>query len=451
MDGKSILLAVVGEGVYRVPAQGGTPLLIIENEHIEYLSFLPEPNGEELLLYASGVRKDSEIHEVVVHSLTTGVRTVVATVEFPTPEPVYSPTGHVLYRAPGMGLSYLQAMPFSLDSLEVTGDPFVLARGAEDPRVSTDGTLVYLTPRISRHQLVWLDRTGRKLGNVGEPHSLIRPQNWRTESMRFPTLSPDGRLAAVTLISEEGPAIWIQEMDRPVRTRLTPDSEEAIFATWSSSGERLTFSSRGSGQWDILSKLADGSGDTETLVASALDEGDPDWSTDGKYMVFVRIDPVKGRDIWYLRKSGEGVELTRFLQTPFSEGTPKFSHDGRFVVYTSDQSGRPEVYVRPFPAGTGRWQVSIGGGTQPRWGSNDGEIFYVQEDTLISAQVATQSAFSLGPQTRLFRSEGLRSPDAPQYDVAPDGDRFLLIEPAGRNEQRSITVVLNAFATMPGQ
>ncbi|MCP5117854.1 MAG: hypothetical protein GY953_44105 [bacterium] len=175
-----------------------------------------------------------------------------------------------------------------------------------------------------------------------------------------------------------------------------------------------------------------------------------DWSADEQYLLYSQVDAEGGRDLWYLnRTTGEaGYESSPFLRTPFNEEAAKFSPDGRFVVYVSDESRRYEVFIRSFPRGDYKWQVSIGGGSQPRWSKDGREIFFVHGDTLMVVPVSTAPNFQLGPPAELFRSTGFRSSRtyAPQYDVSASGDRFVTIEAAGEVAAPVIRVIQNWYS-----
>jgi Tol biopolymer transport system component len=175
-----------------------------------------------------------------------------------------------------------------------------------------------------------------------------------------------------------------------------------------------------------------------------------DWSSDQRFLLFSRADPDRGRDLWYLRRDEkkESYEAVPFLRSEFSEEAAKFSPDGKFVVYVSDESRRYEVYVRPFPDGDRKWQVSSRGGTQPRWSRDGTEIFYVEGDSLMAVRVKTRPTFSPGSMERLFQSAGFRAlrTYAPQYDVASDGQHFVTLEMAGEPSSPVIQVVQNWYA-----
>ena len=186
------------------------------------------------------------------------------------------------------------------------------------------------------------------------------------------------------------------------------------------------------------------------LVGGPLDDDYPDWSPDGNYMVYeVSGDPKNKRDIRYLKRKtdGGGFEEAVFLATPRQEGAAKFSPDGRFVAYCSDESGRFEVYVRPFPEGAGKWQVSTNGGTQPRWSRDGKELFYVEGSILMAVPLKTAPSFSVSTPARLFEDARLNGLLHPNYDVSKEGQRFLLAEIVGdqADSPRSIHIVQNWF------
>ena len=189
---------------------------------------------------------------------------------------------------------------------------------------------------------------------------------------------------------------------------------------------------------------ADGSGEAEKLLATADRDLASDWSSDGRYILFERTDSETSLDIWYLeRKQGGGWEPKPLLRTPFSERQAKLSPDGRFVAYSSNESGRSEIYVRPFPEG-GAVIVSGNGGETARWSRDGRELFYVEgRVTLVSVPIITGSTFSVGSPTTLFDHPSLARRWSPQYDTV-DAERFLLAEPL-EEAQAQIRVVLNWY------
>jgi Tol biopolymer transport system component len=192
-------------------------------------------------------------------------------------------------------------------------------------------------------------------------------------------------------------------------------------------------------------QLADGSGGLELLTSGAYTRVPMSFSQDGQLLAFVEIDPTTGYDIWVLRLSDRKAHP--FLRTPFNEGVPRFSPDGRWLAYISDESGRYEVYVQPYPGPGGKWPISTEGGTEPVWNPNGRELFYRSGDKMMAVDITTQPGFGAGKPRMLF--EGPYEPSwatNPNYDVSADGQRFLMVK-ASEQEQAStqINVVQNWF------
>ena len=293
--------------------------------------------------------------------------------------PVYSPSGHILFQrsaAPG-----LWTAPFSLETLNLTGEPFAVNPEGSFPSVAGDGTLVYREGSGAEHyKLLSRGPGGDELEEIGRIDGVIAGIS----------LSPDGQLAALEARVEGNLDIWVQDRVRGVNTRLTFTEGHEGVPVWSPSGNDIAFfSRRRGGNADIYVKSADGSGEAQAVVSTPLDEWPSDWSPDGDYLLYQTRESETRLDVWYSKLNGEnsGEEKVPFLQTPFDEKAAQFSPDGRFVAYSSNESGRFEIYVRPFPEGTGKWQVSRNGGNHPRWAKDGGELFYVSGDKLISVPV----------------------------------------------------------------
>ncbi len=170
------------------------------------------------------------------------------------------------------------------------------------------------------------------------------------------------------------------------------------------------------------------------------------WSPDGQLLAFVEVNPTTGYDIWVLRLSDRKAQP--FLRTPFNESVPRFSPDGRWLAYISNESGRYEIYVQPYPGPGGKWQISTEGGTEPIWNPNGRELFYRSGDKMMAVDIATQPSFTAGKPRVLFEGRYELSPaTTPNYDVSPDGQRFLMLKPAEASEAAptQINVVLNWF------
>ena len=440
-DGDSIVFSSDNPPkLYEVPARGGTPKLLFEPEKSEigpgatHPHFLPIEAASRSVLFAKGSPTNMEI---VLKNLESGERLSLGTGSYPW----YSSTGHIVYQT-DFREGGLWALPFSTTTLRPTGEAFPIAQDVGFPSIADDGTLVYADYASGGglRQLIWTDREGKKLGEIGQPQ----------ESIDYPDLSPDERHVVVSASEGGNDDIWIHETDRPIKTQFTFDPAREENAAWTPSGKEITFTSRQSGNRDLWTKPADGSGEAEVLVGTAVHEYTPEWSLDGRYLIYNSRQPETQRDLAYhqRQKNGSLGEAVMFLQTEFDEAAPKFSPDSRFVVYTSTESERFEVYVRSFPDGTGKRRISTGGGTQPRWSRDGKEIFYVEQDTLMAVSVTTTPSFSTESPQVLFDHPGLLTGVGvdPRYDAANDGRRFVVRETLQGDKPISIHVVQNWYA-----
>ncbi len=408
-----------------------------------YPHFLPD--GQTLLFVVWKAGEGGQEQEIVARSGESR-KTVISMPGNDIRWPTYSPSGHILYTRTGPN-PVIWALPFSLASLTATGDPFPVAEGGRYPSVFSDGTLVYESVgSAGSYQLAWVDREGKVEKTIGQPQ----------EAMRRPALSPDGRRVAVTGTEDGNQDIWIHDVERGTKTRLTFDPAPDTSPVWSPSGDRVAFNSgreRNAALGDIFVKASDGSGEEQPLVAGPLPEGVPDWSPDGRYLIYRVIDPSSDTDWdqWYVALTGDG-KPTPFLNTRFRETESQFSPDSRYVAYMSNESGRFEIYVKPFPSGEGKWQVSVNGGRNPKWSRQSGELFYVEDNTLMAVKVRTSPTFEASTPQKLFDGEeiGMRfdtySPTSNMYDVAADGQHFVVVRPVGTRGQTYLTIVENWFA-----
>jgi Tol biopolymer transport system component/DNA-binding winged helix-turn-helix (wHTH) protein len=435
-DGNTIVFASGGPGaLYEVPATGGVSKVIVAQDAIKLFSaaselvskalypqnlhFLPKYAGRRLMVFEFGAN-------LLSRDLDTGRAEILG----PGRLPVYSPTGHLVFQSTTAPQD-LWAQPFSLDTLKTTGPAFAIVRKGSDPSVARDGTLVYADPPSER--LVWVNRQGQQVGEVGP----------RVVGAAFPSISPDGQRVAVEARESDNLDVWVYDLARGSRARLSFDPATEILPVWSPDGEQVAYSSWRSGNTDIFVRRSDGGAEEKTLVATPAHERVSDWSRDGKQILYSREDPKTGWDLWYLTSNGTGGWVaSAFLQKRFRERAPKFSPDGRYVAYLSDESGRDELYVRPFPQGEQQWVVSRNGATQPRWGRNGRQLFYVEAGTLMEVPVHTMPEFWTGAPVPLFAHTGFAHTLDPNYDVSADGERFLI---PGRSD-RLIHVVQNWFA-----
>jgi len=329
--------------------------------------------------------------------------------------PIYSPTGHILF-VRQTGNTGLWAVPFSLASLETTGDPFLVDREATLPSVSSDGSLLYAwKTQIINKRLVWLDRQGKVAGTLGPV----------MEDVQSPALSPDGRRVAV-MAKENGTwAIWILDVEGESRMRLTFSAQKDWDPAWSRDGRFVIY-------WDgktraISQKPADGTGEMQRLVKKDFgDSGLPAISPDGKTMLFWTRNPETKGDLSVMPLDGDG-EVKPFVATPAIEDEPRISPDGGYAAYVSDESGRRELYLTRFPSAEGKWQISTGGATDPRWDPRGGRLYFLQGVDLMEVEFSTLPAVKFGAPRKLFTVEGIEPSSywVYRFVVSPDGQRFL--------------------------
>jgi hypothetical protein len=355
--------------------------------------------------------------------------------------------GHLLFHRAGL----LLAQPFDTSSLKTTGEPFPVLEQIQYEitssrgifAVSENGVLIYQPGTgVNSFQLTWLDRTGKLLSVLGDQANYFTPS---------PALSPDGKRVAVqmptTIGTGDSSDIWLFEVNRNLPTRFTfnPASERAPL--WSPDGSRIIFGSTRKGVVDIYQKAANGTGDEELLLESGFDKYPMSWSRDGRFILYQEIAPRVGGDLWVLPLEGDRKPFL-FLQTQFDELAPAFSPDGRWVAYNSNESGRNEIYVAPFPGPGGKRQVSSAGGMFPRWRGNGREIFFLAPNNrLMTVEVnGDATAFEVGATRPLFEAR-LTGPGY-FYDVMPDGQRFLVNRAIEDKGPSAMIVVHNWIADL---
>jgi serine/threonine-protein kinase len=339
--------------------------------------------------------------------------------------------GHIVYTLDDV----LFAVPFDLDTLEVVGGPVAMVEGVRAPppqfAVSASGLLAFVPGNVEggERRLVWVDRQGT-----------VEPIPAPPRRYDDPRISQDGQRIVV---QTEGPDsdVWIYDIARDTLRRVTFEGNGDT-PLWTPDGKRVTFAKRGGGRTSLSWKASDGSGAEELLRESEYVEYPLSWSPDGRFLAFHSEQPTTGFDIWILPMEEER-EAQPFLQTRFQERHAVFSPDGDWLAYVSDESGQDEVYVQPFPGPGEKWLISNEGGTEPVW-SASGELFFRSVNKIMAVEITTQPSFSPGKPTLLFESRFL-SPGVSRsdYDVTPDGQRFLMME----NEETGskINIVLTWF------
>ena len=418
----------------QVSDAGGTPRPLAHLEKGEtdhaWPEFLP---GSKAVLFVAQFSGATD--QVVAQSIATGERRVLLSGR----QPRFAASGHLIY-AQG---DTLMAVPFDSQRLEIKGTPVPVAEGVAQAEsygsslytICNAGSLVYISggSQASQRRMVWVSRNG------AEQPLLAPPQAYQ-----YVRLSPDGRRVAVELDNQ----IWLYDLTRDTLTRFTFDGSVNQSPVWAPDGKRVVFySNKAGGSFNLWWQLADGSGGLERLTSGDYPDIAKSFSPDGQILAYHKNSPKTQKDIWVLRMSDHKAQP--FLETPFNEGGPTFSPDGHWLAYVSNESGRPEVYVQPYPGPGGKWQISTEGGTEPAWNRNGRELFYRSGNKMMVLDVATQPSFSAGKPRVLFEGQYFTS-DWPlvstAYDVSADGQRFLMVK---RTEQAAsatqINVVLNWF------
>jgi Tol biopolymer transport system component len=445
----------VGSPLKQVPDEGGTPQLLTRLKKGEVNQRWPEflPDGKAVLFTGAPTNASWTNSEVAAQSVGTGERrNLIQRATLPR----YAASGHLVYAQAGS----LMAVPFDPRRLAITGVAVPVVEGvlqspwsgAAQYSLSATGSLVYIPGGVQADQrrLVWVTRNGAE-----------QPVAAPTRAYVYPRLSPDGHRLGVA-ITEEETQVWLYDFSRETLTRLTFGGSVNQNSVWTPDGKWIATQSNREGPMNIFWQRADGSGGLEHLITSEYNNFPMSFSPDGQLLAFAEVNPTTGYDIWVLRlgdtsqgsvqvPSPGSAQVRRaepFLRTPFNESTPRFSPDGRWLAYISDESGRFEIYVQPYPGPGGKWQISTEGGAEPAWNPNGRELFYRSGDKMMAVDIATQPSFSAGKPRMLF--EGGYSPaygTSTNYDVSPDGQRFLMIKPneAGEAAPTQINVVLNWF------
>jgi Tol biopolymer transport system component len=339
----------------------------------------------------------------------------------------------------------LMAQPFNAQRLEITGAPVPIAEhvaysaGTNRPifSASENGTLVYQTGNAQGGwRLLWIGRDGKEAGSVGGLDRYLDPE-----------LSPDGKRLAVALYSDQGTSnVWIFDLLRGTKTRLTFGSSRQKHPVWTPEGKTIFYNSNDKGSFHIYAKAADGSG-TEQAVLETTDVSEyaEDFSPDQRFLVYIRAanDRRTGLDIWALPLFGERKPFP-IVQTPFNDVEPRVSPDGKWLAYQSNESGRDEIYITAFPGGGVKWQISTSGGFVPRWRRDGKELFFFDDGDNLMAVDISASGKTLQPGTlhALFHGRAVQGAIGP-YAVSSDGKKFLVNSGDAQEESQPLTMVQN--------
>jgi serine/threonine protein kinase len=421
----------VRSGLSKVSAAGGepSPVTTLDSSRQENTHRFPQflPDGRHFLYFARSIqRENSAIY--------------VSSIDQPQAKRIISTDTGVAY-APGYLLftreTALMAQAFDVASLALTGAPFSVAEQVGHRRtnnesyfsVSETGVLVYQSGDAGKSQLVWFDRSGKQLGAPGPPGEYL-----------FPTLSPDEKRVAIGRTDPQTSTfdIWLVDLARGIPSRFTFGLASDVYPVWSPDGSRIVFGSNRDGAWSLYQKSSSGAGSEEAILKSSDQTWPSDWSLDGRFILYTHTIPDTQGDLWVIPLFGDRQPIP-FFQTKFNERNGVFSPDGKWIAYQSDDSGSYQVWVQSFPAGS-KWQVSIEGGTWPRFRRDGKELFYLAANgKLIAVEVkANTSGLEFSAPKPLFDTH-----TTDRYAVTADGQRFLLTTPVEESTSAPITVILN--------
>ncbi len=420
------------EVINRVSESGGapTPATTLDTSRAEIAHLWPQflPDGKHFLffsletvpgggaIYAASL--DSKERKLILNNLT---------------DAVYASPGYLLFIRQGT----LMAQPFDADRLQLVGEAVPVAEGVQTIQitgraaftVSENGVLAYRggggTVPLT---LTWVSRNGTEQHLAAPAHNYV-----------IPRLSPDGQRLAVG-IEEADAQVWIYDLSRDALTRLTFEGTGNVDPVWTPDGKRIVF--KGSKN-RLFWQSSDGSGAAEELTSSEMSSNNVPggWSPDGQELALTQDGAP--RKIWILPLKDRKPYL--FVDTRTYETSPRFSPDGRWIAYSSNESGRYEIYVRPYPGPGGKWQISTEGGTEPVWNPKGHELFYRQGQKMFAVDYSAEPTFSAGKPKVLFEGPYVQTPRSfPDYDVSPDGQRFLMLKAPEQGQAPSpINVVLN--------
>jgi serine/threonine-protein kinase len=433
-DDKIVFATAGRNGLLRVSAAGGEPTVVttIDAASGQANQFFPSilPGGRAILFTIAGGTTDT--NQVAVLDLASGQRTILVR---GGSQAEYVEPGYLVYAVAGA----LRAVRFNPATRTIGSDPVpvveqvrTLPTGAAEFSVSRQGTLVYVpgSATAARRSLVWVTRQGQETAITAPPRAYV-----------FPRLSPDGTRVALD-IRDQDHDIWIADLARQTLTRLTDAPASDIYPVWTPDGQRIIFASARAGKLNVFWQAADNTGPVERLTTSPNPHFPISIAPDGtRLIVDESVPPASGRELRVLRMPrrpetdtlSPPVDLRRtepLMRTKFNGMNGEVSPDGHWLAYQSNDSGRNEIFVRPFPnVDDGHWTISTNGGTRPVWERSGKELFYLDgTNALTAVSVRTTPIFSFDTPTKLLEGRYYANEDGRSYDVSPDGQRFLMIK-----------------------
>ncbi len=443
-DGVILFAPTNGGPLFKVLAAGGepTPVTALDSSRQDASHRWPFflPDGYHFLYYVSSALEEKR--GIYVGSLKAGETQFLLKT---STQAMYSPSrnekgGYLLFVREGT----LMAQRFDDQGLKTLGDAFPIVEkvalrtsfNTADFSISENGTLAYQSGGAISNHLVWFNRTGKQLGAIAAE-----------VSYQYPNLSPDERRVVAEGEDQSGALnIWLIDLARVISTRFTffPTS----IPIWSPDGSKIVYTTQSGGAEVLYQKTSSGAGKDEELYRSPdLHKHPTDWSRDGKFILYdnLSLNSRTRYDLYVLSLTGDRKPIP-YLQSPFEERQGQFSPDGKLVAYVSDESGKFEIYVQPFPATGAKWQISRDGGVMPRWRKDGKELYFIAPDKkLMAVQVKPAPTFEYGLPQPLFetRSINLSFNVGIEYAVTGDGQRFLVSMPVTGAASAPMTVVLN--------
>ena len=449
-DGTIVAACEYTGGLWRVSAQGGVPEQITElDQEAEEIShrlphLIPGANAVLFTVLRQSLMADFRNRDVIVQSLETGERKILIK---EGADARYVLPGYLVFVREGT----LWAVPFDRDSLAVTGPEFPvldgvsqalytntgpLETGAAQFAVSNSGSLAYIGGAVvpeRKKEVVWVDRNNGEVEPIG-----IEPAQYHTVRV-----SPDSSTVALDT-SYKRPQVWTYDLERHAQIIQTPEGRNST-PIWSPDGATLVFGSEQRGTHNLFSKVVDGDDDPQRLSPSPRTQYVGSWSPDGTKLAFTQVTPGSqhGHDIWILSMDGSGFAEPFLENSKFQEMSPEFSPNGRWLAYTSGESGPDEVYVQRYPQKGGKVTISNAGGESPVWSGRGDELFYLTRSGRSTKYWGVDinirgDTLTPGNPVFLFEKECVRTQPVRSYDVAPDGQRFLMILNNNAKERRAM-------------
>ena len=438
-----ILFAPSGNNrpIYRISATGGEPVAVTQLDPPRQTAhhspqFLPD--GTHFFFYVSG----EQLRSVYLGQLDSAETRRLFDADTGA---VYASSGQLLFVRQGT----LFAQNFDLKRLAMAREPFAITepvagvQGAQYVAAvssSTAGPIVYRTDTESDRQSGWFDRSGKLIEAVG---------NLDNSSDSDPALSPDGRRLAIARTVNGNKDIWLLEMGRGILSRFTFDPATEARPVWSPDGSQIVFYSNRKGAFDLYQKSSAGTEDEQLLLESPATKVPLDWSADGRFLLYRNDDPQTASDLWVLPMTGTGERKPfAVVKTDFQDRDGQFSPDTKWIAYQSNESGRFEIYIQPFPGPGPKTQISASGGIQVRWRHDGKELFYVSlDDRLMAVPIKFArggGTFETGVPAALFATHigGSGQQSRQQYIVSADGQRFLMNTVTNQSPS-PITLILN--------